>query len=112
MTATVSARRTLQATADRLTRLQRLATALADVLDPETAGMIVVEQAQAALGATSCGVSLLDETGRGIETLAASGGARAVAGNPPRMALDAPFPAAQVIRTGEPLFLQSRVQDR
>jgi PAS domain S-box-containing protein len=106
VTAAVQSRRILEQTADRLVRLQTLATALADVLDPETAGTIVVEQAKAALRAASCSVTLLDESGRSIEVLA--GTPANLPSRMRRMSIDAPYPQAQVVRTGEPVILETR----
>jgi PAS domain S-box-containing protein len=104
VTAAVLARRGLQQTADRLARLQMLTSALADVLDPETAGAIVVDQAMAALGASACEVVLLDETGRWLDGLAACGRARA-----PRAPFDRDTPAAQAIRGGEAVVLENAI---
>jgi PAS domain S-box-containing protein len=104
VTAAVLARRGLQQTADRLARLQMLASALADVLDPEAAGSIVVEQAMAALGASACEVSLLDESGRWLDGLATAGRARAM-----RTSVDGDSPAAQAIRLGEAVVQESAI---
>jgi PAS domain S-box-containing protein len=99
VTAAAVARQTLEKTADRLARLQSLASALAGVLDPETAGQIVVEQAMTALGAASCTVTVLDDDGRSIDVLARAG--LSPARGPSRWALDADDPHARVVSAGE-----------
>jgi signal transduction histidine kinase len=77
VTGPVRARQALEQTAARLSRLQAMATALADVLDPARAAQIAADQTRAAAGADWCTVMV---SGNGApQRLASSGDAEAAA---------------------------------
>mgnify|MGYP000044068472 FL=1 len=101
------ARARAERTAGNLAQLHALGTALARARTPAEVAEAVGSQLVGVLGAAAAGVYALDEAHGGLELLGGAGdltgGVLGVGG---AVALDAPVPAAQVARSGEPLWPQ------
>lgn len=100
MDLTRSARRTLC--------LQAVAAALAGALTPEDVAEVVTRQALAAVGAVAGAVFVLDETTQLIEARYAVGYAGESRDAYSRMALSAHMPVASALRSGEPVYYETR----
>jgi GAF domain-containing protein/anti-sigma regulatory factor (Ser/Thr protein kinase) len=90
---------------ERMERLQRMTAALAATLDEEDVARQIVSEGMAALGAVA-GVLMLREPD-GARVLAATGYPDDVLAPGQRLPLDAPLPLIEVLRTGEPFWLES-----
>jgi PAS domain S-box-containing protein len=102
------ARRTAQHAADRMARLQALTAALSEALTRDEVVAAVVKHGVAALAASAGSVALPDESGTEIEVVCAIGYPSEVLEAWHRFPVDASVPLADAVRTGEPVWLESR----
>ena len=99
------ARARAERTAGNLAQLHALGTALARARTPADVAEAVGAQLVGVLGAAAAGVYALDETHGSLELLGGAGDLDgSVFGAAGPVALDAPLPAAEVLRSGEPLW--------
>jgi signal transduction histidine kinase len=101
------AREAAERSADRMRRLVRVASALSSALVARDVADVIVEEAKAAIGASTGAVFLVDGTKTKLEMLAAPdlpAGLRERIGSYP---LDAPNPLCEAVRTGEPVWIES-----
>jgi len=101
--------RLLQATEDDRVvaeRLRGVATALAGALDLGEVARVITEEGRRAFGADAAVVSVRD--GEVLRALAVEGYEEGMRERLARMPLDAPFPLAHAVRTGEHVWLGSR----
>jgi PAS domain S-box-containing protein len=94
----------LERVAGQRVRLQVVASALAQSLDPEAVAAQILEAACAVLDAPRGWVVGLSDDGEAVEMLAASGYAAETVEPWARVPLAAPMPMTEVVRTGRPLF--------
>jgi PAS domain S-box-containing protein len=87
--------------------LQAITTALAPRLEPLDVARVVTEQAIAAFGSTVGGLILVDEDGRTARPFGASEAWLAAFGAEQQFDVDDPRPAAEALRTGQPVFCGS-----
>jgi serine phosphatase RsbU (regulator of sigma subunit)/anti-sigma regulatory factor (Ser/Thr protein kinase) len=99
---------TLQRITDRAARLQRVTAALARARTPEDVAKVVVSEGVIVLGAAGGGLLVPDEDGEHIAVPGAVGYGEALIGALREERLDSPLPAATALRTGEPVWLESR----
>jgi serine phosphatase RsbU (regulator of sigma subunit)/anti-sigma regulatory factor (Ser/Thr protein kinase) len=99
---------TLQRITDRAARLQRVTAALARARTPEDVAEVVVSEGVTALGAAGGGLLVPDEDGEHVAVPGAVGYGEELVGALREERLDAPLPAATALRTGEPVWLESR----
>jgi serine phosphatase RsbU (regulator of sigma subunit) len=99
---------TLQRITDRAARLQRVTAALARARTPEDVAEVVVSEGVIALGAAGGGLLVPDEDGEHVAVPGAVGYGEELVGALREERLDAPLPAATALRTGEPVWLESR----
>jgi signal transduction histidine kinase len=97
----------LRASAARIARLQAVTAALSRVLTPADVAAVIAEQSQAALGATSSSVRLLDESGQWLALLTSAGALAEAQERRERLPLSAALPVAETVRTGRPFFIES-----
>ncbi|MDX6647956.1 MAG: hypothetical protein QOK40_3683 [Miltoncostaeaceae bacterium] len=100
------ARRDAERAGERVARLQDVTAALSRAVSPEEVAGVVVEQGIVALGAVAGLVALRGE--RSCTVLRTVGYPPDVLERYRRFPLDAPIPLADAIRTGEPVWLESR----
>jgi PAS domain S-box-containing protein len=98
------ARRLAELAADRTARLQRVTAALSAATTAEQVGLVVVEQALAALGATAGALAFRD--GDDVELRHDQGFAEAAMAEWRRFPLALPSPLGEAIVTGEPVLLE------
>ncbi|HVT64626.1 MAG TPA: SpoIIE family protein phosphatase [Mycobacteriales bacterium] len=101
---------TLQRITDRAARLQRVTAALARTRTPEDVADVVVSEGVMALGAAGGGLLVPAEDGEHIAVPGAVGYGEELVGALREERLDAPLPAATALRTGEPVWLESRAE--
>ncbi|HVS67444.1 MAG TPA: SpoIIE family protein phosphatase [Mycobacteriales bacterium] len=101
---------TLQRITDRAARLQRVTAALARARTPEDVAAVVVSEGVIALGAAGGGLLVPAEDGEHIAVPGAVGYGEELVGALREERLDAPLPAATALRTGEPVWLESRAE--
>jgi serine phosphatase RsbU (regulator of sigma subunit)/anti-sigma regulatory factor (Ser/Thr protein kinase) len=94
------------ASAVEMERLQRLAALLAGAARPAQIARIIVSEGTEALRASAGWVSVLDEKTQQLELISALGYAEPFVEGNRRIPLDADHVAAQVARTGTPLWLE------
>lgn len=99
--------RAREAAVARTTRLLALTESLAEALTPDAVARVLVEQGREASGAFGGFVALVEGTGPWVEVVAASGYPSGVVERWRRVPLDAPLPGADVIRSGEAVFVES-----
>jgi serine phosphatase RsbU (regulator of sigma subunit)/anti-sigma regulatory factor (Ser/Thr protein kinase) len=99
---------TLQRITGRAARLQRVTAALARTRTPEDVAEVVVSEGVIALGAAGGGLLVPDEDGEHIAVPGVVGYGEELVGALREERLDAPLPAATALRTGEPVWLESR----
>ncbi|MEX2238880.1 MAG: GAF domain-containing protein [Dehalococcoidia bacterium] len=104
------ARRAAERAAGRTLRLQQVAAALADPLDRTAVALVAVDQAIAALGATAGSVVLLAPGRQDLDAVVARGYDDEVMRPWARFPLSAPVPLAECVRTGIPVWIESREQ--
>ncbi|HVT20572.1 MAG TPA: SpoIIE family protein phosphatase [Mycobacteriales bacterium] len=100
----------LQRITDRAARLQRVTAALARTRTPADVADVVVSEGVLALGAAGGGLLVPDEDGEHIAVPGAVGYGEELVGALREERLDAPLPAATALRTGEPVWLESRAE--
>jgi signal transduction histidine kinase len=95
--------------AARLAQLQKITAALSEAVEPSQVAKVVVEQGAPALGAVSASVLLLSADGLMLEMLSTT--APAPVTRPfERFALALDVPATAVMRSGQPVWIESRQQ--
>lgn len=99
---------TLQRITDRAARLQRVTAALAGARTPEDVAAVVISEGVSALDAAGGGLLVPAEDRVHIAVPGAVGYGDELVGALREERLDAPLPAATVLRTGEPVWLESR----
>ncbi|WP_197041169.1 ATP-binding protein [Chondromyces apiculatus] len=93
--------------AQRVLKLQSVATALASATTVEEVAAVLVEAAMVALGATGGALGLLSNMGQEVALINGQGLDPTVGALWARSPLDAPFPLTLVSRHGEPLWASS-----
>lgn len=86
-------------------RLRQVAGALSEALNVEEIVDSIVRHGAEALGADGCGVVLLQRDGRTLTPANTTGYAADAMEALRTFPLDAPYPAAETVRTGEPIWL-------
>lgn len=104
------ARKIAELAADRTIRLQKVTAALSESLTPEQVADVIVEQGMAAIGANCALVALLTADGTQLEIVRAIGYKQEVVEAWRYFPIDAPVPLAEVVRTGEPAWLESKAK--
>ena len=97
-----------QRVSDRAARLQRVTAALARTTTPEDVAAVVVSEGVDALGASGGGMLLPAPDGEHLAVPAAVGYGTELVDALREERLDAPLPAATALRTGLPVWLESR----
>jgi PAS domain S-box-containing protein len=105
------ARATAEHTLEQLMSLQSVADALSGALTIEHVTDVIVDQGVRVLGAVVGALALLDASGTAIELVAYRGSRRQFE-RWQRFPIDTPIPAAEAIRTGEQVFVESRAAFR
>lgn len=101
------ARQLAEEAAERTAGLQRVTAALSQALTPSQVAQLVVEQGVAVLGADAGSVVLYREKEQMLELLYAGGYPQNVIQQWQRFPVTTPVPIAEVIRTGQAIFLES-----
>jgi PAS domain S-box-containing protein len=96
--------------ADQASRLQRVTERLAGALTPQQVLDAILTEGLRAAEARAGAIGLLDEDGRSITLLAQSGYRGPIFEKYGQFSVDADLPMSYVVRTREPLFLESRVE--
>jgi serine phosphatase RsbU (regulator of sigma subunit)/anti-sigma regulatory factor (Ser/Thr protein kinase) len=92
---------------ERAARLYRVAIALASATSPEAVAQAVITEGRAALAASGSGLLLATDSNR-LSVTATVGYDEGVVSALRRESPDAELPAATALRTGEPIWLESR----
>jgi serine phosphatase RsbU (regulator of sigma subunit) len=92
----------------RLERLQRVASALSDLLNPHEVADIILRDAAPELGGARRALWLLDDAGRELALVHPESHERAAPFS--SIPLDSDLPGAVVVRTGTPLFLTTKAE--
>ncbi|HYD54730.1 MAG TPA: GAF domain-containing protein [Gemmatimonadaceae bacterium] len=101
------ARARAERSAAQIGRLQRITAALAEALSAEDAAQVVVEHGIAALGASGGAVFLLDPERSRLGVAGFHGYPEGYDRTWGNLALDAPFPIAMAVRSGQALFIET-----
>jgi PAS domain S-box-containing protein len=101
------ARRRAEHAADRTSRMQAITAALSEALTPLEVAEAVVEHGRAALEAAAGFVARLTQDGEALELLCALGYPEQFMNGNRHCPVSAQLPAAEVIRTREPVWLAS-----
>ncbi|MDQ4108429.1 MAG: SpoIIE family protein phosphatase [Actinomycetota bacterium] len=97
--------------ANRLHRLQAVTEALAGAMTPEEVAQATVTAAMAALGADAAGLTVRTDQGSDIlRVLAASAVDDGLVAGWRRHRVDTPAPGPEIVRTGRPIFIETRVE--
>jgi signal transduction histidine kinase len=99
------ARQRAEAAATRTARLQAVTAALSATLTPAQVAQVVIEHGVAALGAQAAAVAELDESASTLVMLGAVGYPAEAVARFRHLPLDAHFPLAEAVRSGEPIIL-------
>ncbi|MEH2446744.1 MAG: AAA family ATPase [Nostoc sp.] len=102
------AQTTAEQALERIARLQSITAALSESLTPAQVSEVIVEQGMAALGASSALVALLNENKTELEIVRAVGYNQDLLDTWRHFAIDSPFPLAEAVRTGQPIWGQAR----
>ena len=102
------AQTTAEQALERIARLQSITAALSESLTPAQVSEVIVEQSMAALGASSVLVALLNENKTELEIVRAVGYNQDLLDTWRHFAIDSPFPLAEAVRTGQPIWAESR----
>jgi len=108
----VSSRTALERLADQRLRLQVVAAALAESLDPDEVAAHILEAACVVLGAPLGWVAATSADGAAVEMLRTTGYDVEAVAAWAHVPLDLPVPMTEVIRTGQPLFHASAAARR
>jgi PAS domain S-box-containing protein len=91
---------------DRLSRLQRVTAGLSEALTPQQVAAVVVSHGIQALDAQAGRISVLGPDQRSVEVIGYSGYARVAS----EFQLDEALPTAEVLRTGQALFVATNAE--
>ncbi len=105
--ALLRARRILEASNDRLARLQQVTAALCDAASTEEVNAVILHQGLEALQASAGAVALLTEDGQHVELVSSRGYPEEVIKRFRLMPLSEPTPACRAILLGEPVYMES-----
>jgi PAS domain S-box-containing protein len=94
--------------ADQASRLQRVTERLAGALTPQHVLDVILTEGLRAAEARAGAIGLLGDDGESIDLLAQSGYKGPIFEKYGHFSVDADLPMSYVVRTGEPLFLESR----
>ena len=94
-------------TAYRIARLQKITAALTEALTPSQVAEIVVEQGAPALGAATSSVMLLSPDAQNLE-ISYTTSPETVARGFRRFPITTSVPAAEAVRSGKPVWIESR----
>jgi signal transduction histidine kinase len=97
-----------RASAERMSRLQSVTAVLARAMTAEQVADIVIREAVAALHATEALLCLTSEDGHWFDIVRSVGLPEVTARKWRRFSVDGPFPLSEAVRSGEPVFLESR----
>jgi len=96
-----------ESAAARMRQLQSVTAALSAALTPNEVADVILRHGLVALGAAAGSVALYDEAGKGVRIAAATGYDPGAVEAFQWFSIDVPLPLAEVIRTGEPVYLES-----
>jgi YD repeat-containing protein len=97
---------------DALGRLQRVTAALSEALTPQEAASVIIAEGVSVAGASAGSVMLLNAEGTALELMGSIGFPREAMRPWARVSIDAPYPIAEAVRTGEPVFMSSEEEWR
>src|SRR5947207_16024244 len=97
----------LEDASDRAYRLQRVSERLAEALTPQEVLDAILTEGLRAAEARAGAIGIVSEDGEWIELLAQRGYKGPILKEWRRFAVSAELPMSHVVRTGEPLFLES-----
>lgn len=100
------AQRAAEKAADRTRRLQAVTAALSELLAPSKVAEAIVDQSLAALEASSGMMVLVTEDGTELEIVRAVGYDSQLVEPWRRFSINAPFPLAEAVRTGQPVWAE------
>jgi serine phosphatase RsbU (regulator of sigma subunit) len=97
--------------ANRLHRLQAITEVLAGAMTPEEVAQATVAAAMAALGADAAGLTVrTDDDPNILRVLASSAVDDGLVAGWRRHRIDTPAPGPEIVRTGRPIFIETRVE--
>ena len=99
-----------QRVSDRAARLQRVSSALARASTPEDVAAVVVSEGVEALGASGGALLVPAQDGEHISVPGVVGYGESLVGQLRTERIDAALPAATALRTGRPIWLESRTE--
>ncbi|MCC5614143.1 AAA family ATPase [Nostoc sp. CHAB 5836] len=102
------AQKTAEQALERIARLQSITAALSESLTPAQVSEVIVEQSMAALGASSALVALVNEGKTELEILRAVGYKQDLIHACRNFAIDSPSSLAEAVRTGKPIWAETR----
>ncbi|MEH2162186.1 MAG: AAA family ATPase [Nostoc sp.] len=102
------AQKTAEQALERIARLQSITAALSESLTPAQVSEVIVEQSMAALGASSALVALLNENKTELEIVRTVGYNQDLVDAWRHFPIDSPSPLAEVVRTGQPAWAESK----
>jgi signal transduction histidine kinase len=101
------ARAVAERNADRMQRLARVATALSSAATAGDVASVIVEETQAAVGADSGGVWMLDPSGLRLDMLASRGMPPGMQATLAHYPLETENPLCLAVRTGKAIWIES-----
>lgn len=104
------AREAAEFSANRISRLQGITSALSEALTPQQVGQVVIENSMSALGALAGVVTTVSDDGQYNDLLAYSGYSAGLMANWQHIPIDTPTPISEAVRTASPLFIESAAQ--
>jgi PAS domain S-box-containing protein len=107
---TQQAQQAAERAVNRTVLLQRITAALSQALTPQQVADVVMNQGVAALGAKAGSVLLLTDQGAALKTVQAIGYSQSDIDAVGTFPLTAPIPSAEVVRTGQPIFIDNRAE--
>ncbi|MEH1886237.1 AAA family ATPase [Nostoc sp.] len=102
------AQKTAEQALERIARLQSITAALSESLTPAQVSEVIVEQSMAALRANSALVALVNENKTELEIVRAVGYNQDLVDTWRYFSIDSPSPLAEAVRTGQPIWAESR----
>ncbi|MEH2128937.1 protein kinase domain-containing protein [Nostoc sp.] len=102
------AQKTAEVALERIARLQSITAALSESLTPAQVSEVIVEQSMAGLGASSALVALVNESKTQLEIVRALGYNQDLVNTWRHFSIDSPSPLAEAVRTGQPVWAESR----
>ncbi|MBH8552559.1 PAS domain S-box protein [Nostocaceae cyanobacterium CENA357] len=106
---TQQAQQAAERAVNRTVLLQKITAALSQALTPQQVADVVMNQGVVALGAKTGSVLLLTDQGAALKIVQAIGYTQADIDAVGTFPLTAPIPSAEVVRTGQPVFIDNRV---